>query len=224
MGLLGGLKIRSMPKNKPQNPQPQTPTIIQERDKFETPNWATDIIILTDKMVEFSRSNATIWEPCSGTGRMVRRLSAYVTVVDTDLEKSPNWDVLTFVPEFHWDAAVTNPPFSIWYKVWRRLLEFEKPVALLVPDALTGRMQKAIYHDGGQLITPSKRISFITPNMCELVHKKTGKLFSKVDDIPNALIQKCSSAQMETAWLTWRWNLPDQLNEYVVKSGVLEYV
>ena len=60
-----------MGMKKPKRGQPQTPEVRQDRDFFQSPNYAVDLLIpFIPKKVK------TIWECAAGDGRIVRRLEA----------------------------------------------------------------------------------------------------------------------------------------------------
>jgi hypothetical protein len=127
-----------------------------------------------------------IWECAWGSGSLATHLiNAGYTVVGNEF--------LDFLCEQYYghlyDCVVTNPPYSLKNEFLAHCYELGKPFALLMPlSALEGRKRGALYREYGiQLIIPNKRINFVTP---------TGE---------------GSGAWFQTAWFTWKFNLPKDL-------------
>lgn len=140
---------------KPKKTQPETPDEIQERDFFQTPNYATDIV------ADFL-PRGVIWECAEGHGRIVARLRAHgFAVFGTDLLTGQNF--LTDQPIKIFDCIVTNPPFSIKRKFFSRCLSMDEPFALLLPADYSGWMIDAVRLYGCEKIIPTRRIDYITP-------------------------------------------------------------
>lgn len=167
---------------KPKQNQSETPTIPQGRDQFQTPNYATDLIV----PFIYHRS---LWECCAGEGRMASRLKHYgFHVLATSIETGCN--ALTHYPALNWDCAITNPPFSLKAKIVKRFIELDKPFAFLVPSDWSHWMIEAMNTYGCQLIIPSRRINYITPS------GRQGRE---------------SSAPFHSMWLTRYFNLSDRI-------------
>jgi hypothetical protein len=151
--------------NKPPKPkmqQAQSLTEVSERDTFQTPNYATDIIV---PFLQTMRANR-IWECAAGLRKIVNRLEYYgFSCVATDLsyEDSLNFLDGEFIP-FHVDAIVTNPPFSIKRKFFEKCVYYSKPFALLIPADYSGWTIDAVKTWGCEKIIPTRRIDYITPN------------------------------------------------------------
>jgi len=65
-------------------------------------------------------------------------------------------------PSFNYDIIISNPPYSIKAKVFKRLSEIDKPFMLLVPvSTITKQYLKKYFKDKIQLVIPEKRIQFI---------------------------------------------------------------
>src|SRR5687767_14647628 len=107
-------------------PQPQTPDEPQGRDLFQTPNYAVDLLI------PFIPDNVgVIWECACGEGKIVKRLLYHgYAVVGTDLRQGINFLVQDY-PE-NYDAIITNPPFSLAERFYKKCLEYDIPFALLI--------------------------------------------------------------------------------------------
>ena len=125
---------------KTKKPQPQTPENLQGRDFFQTPNYATDLIVPFLRALAWSngrRGNLVIWECASGDGKISKRLEHHgFEVISTDLQSGFNF--LTGTPDFHFDIIVTNPAFSIKQKFYDKCVEYGLPFALLIPADYTG--------------------------------------------------------------------------------------
>jgi len=139
---------------------------VSGRDLFQTPNYATDLLVPFLRDVELSYdepSEFTIWECASGNGRMENRLREHgFEVFGTDLSTGCNF--LTDKMADCFDCIVTNPPYSLKKKFYDKCLSYEVPFALLIPFDMAGWMWNAYENDGCQGIIPSRRINFITPS------------------------------------------------------------
>ena len=175
---------------KPVTTAPKTPNEPQGRDTFQTPNYATDLII-----PYIPKSVKRIWEPAAGEGRLAGRLeqSGY-RVWRSDIRKlNEKTTIYNFISEevleFPIDgynlAIITNPPFSIKEEFIERCLEYNIPWALLINADYSGKQIDWIKR-GCEKLIPNRRIDFITP---------TGR---------NG---KTSSSQFHTMWLTYGFNL-----------------
>lgn len=166
---------------KPKNPQQEKQNERQDRDYFQTPNYATDLI------VPFL-PRGVVWECASGSGKMADRLkSKGFPVFETDIINNENF--LSYAPKWDFDMIVTNPPFSLKRKFFERCMFFNKPFALLIPVDFCGWLLRAM-QDGAEWVIPTRRIDFITP---------TGR---SGDD---------SSSQFHSGWLTYGMKLPKQI-------------
>jgi hypothetical protein len=156
-------------------------------DNFQTPKEALNILLpYLDKTWQ-------IWECAWGNGNLYKFLSeAGFRVLGTDIngEYGHRFDFLVDIMSFPFDCIVTNPPYSLKDEFLMRAYELNTPFAFLMPlTALEGKKRGALYKKYGiELIIPNKRINFITPS------------------------GKGSGAWFQTAWFTWKLNLPQQLN------------
>lgn len=174
--------------NKPKTSQPQTPDKSQSRDFFQTPNYATELLIpFIPKKVDW------VWEPAAGERKISNILvkSGY-KVVSTDLadlNKPFNFltDGMTWTTG-NW-SIITNPPFSIKYKFIQRAFDYNVPFAFLIPFDMCQKMAK-LFQLGCQGLVPTSRIDYITPSGNQ---------------------GKTSSSQFHSFWLTYKFDLPNQL-------------
>jgi len=168
-------------------PQKATPNNVNGRDLFQTPDYATKLLV-----PYIPTYVAKIWECACGEGKMadVFDNSGYTTI-RTDLLTGHNF--LDYEPVADWEtlAIVTNPPFSLKRKFYERCKSFEVPFALLIPADYCGWLIDAVRYDGCEKIIPNRRIDFITPN----------KVLN-------------SSAYYHSMWLTWGFGL-DQTETFV---------
>ena len=205
---------------KTKEPQPETPTIPQGRDLFQTPRYAVDLL------VDYLPKNINyVWEPASGEGRIVRVLeSRGLKVWGTDIRYQEG-----IVDEYYnfllgneenilpWAvyppldagtlAIVTNPPFSLKARFYYKCLELGVPFALLIPADYSGWLIRACAEEGAEKIIPTRRIDYITPNTLLRVNMGEGTSYSSIDDIPQHLLHKYSSSDFHSMWLTWGFNL-----------------
>lgn len=174
--------------NKTKKSQPKTPKIQQPRDFFQTPNYATDLIIPFLPKIK-------IWECASGNGMILKRLwhqefDAFGTDIIGSVEGHRPVNFLEDDMDISFNAIVTNPPYSLKKEFYNKCLSYKVPFALLVPLDFCGWILRAMKTDKIQWLVPTRRIDFITP---------TGRL------------GKHSSSQYHSGWLTFGLNLPEQI-------------
>jgi len=149
--------------NKIKVTQKENLVAVSGRDSFQTPNYATDLLVPFLKKIRSSYdkpSEFTIWECASGNGRMENRLHEHgFEVFGTDL--STGFNFLTDHTDL-FDCIVTNPPYSLKKKFYDKCLEYEVPFALLIPADYSGWVIEAL-QNGAEKIIPTRRIDFITP-------------------------------------------------------------
>lgn len=137
---------------------------VSGRDLFQTPNYATDLLVPFLKTIQSSYDKPNefvIWECASGNGKMENRLRKHeFEVFGTDL--STGFNFLTDKMTDCFDCIVTNPPYSLKKKFYDKCLEYEVPFALLIPADYSGWIIEAL-QDGAEKIIPTRRIDFITP-------------------------------------------------------------
>ena len=165
--------------NKPKRNQAENIEGVSGRDLFQTPNYATDLLI------PFIPENIkTIWECAYGDGKISNRLAKHYDILETDIRGGfgHKLNFITDVMSFPFDCIITNPPFSLKRKFYEKCLSYKVPFALLIPADYSGWIIKAV-QDGAEKIIPTRRIDYITPN------------------------EKESHAQFHSMWLTYGFNL-----------------
>ena len=97
-----------------------------------------------------------IWESFYGDGKS----GEYLTELGFQVE---HHDIDFFDdPSFNYDILVSNPPYSIKPKVFKRLAEIDKPFVMLVPvSTMTKKFLKTYFQDKIQIIIPKSRIHFV---------------------------------------------------------------
>jgi hypothetical protein len=163
-------------------------------DNFQTPASALDCLL------PHLQRDWTIWEPACGKGNLANGLRAHgFDVRETDINRDEDEDFLRLNPSFHWDAIITNPPFSIKEKFLARCYQLGKPFALLMPiTTFDSAKRRSLFHRHGvQVILPNGRVNFETPNGAG------------------------SSSWFYTAFFTNGLNLPAQLNFHGVEAGLV---
>lgn len=102
----------------------------QERDLYETPEWATHALI-----PHLPRPPQYVWEPAAGNGKMVDALGildAQIVATDIDIGE----DFLTYFKAINEvDAIITNPPYILAKEFIEHALKLMEPdgmVAMLL--------------------------------------------------------------------------------------------
>ena len=152
--------------------QPKLFNGFQTRDLFQTPNYATELLIPFIPEDIFH-----VWECASGEGKIAKvlHINGY-SVLCTDLRKTEvtPYNRFNFLTARLIDLAeeakallqveciITNPPFSIKDKFVEKCFEYELPFALLI-NADYGLQSINWIQRGCEKIIPTRRIDFITP-------------------------------------------------------------
>lgn len=174
--------------SKPKTPQPRAPKERQQRDYFQTPPYAVDLLVpFIPDGVRY------IWEPACGGGMMVERLSHHgYAVVDSDIEHGDPTRQVDFLAgdSYVVEAIITNPPFSLKREFAEQCMAHGLPWAFLIPADFNVWLCETIRDWKCRIVMPTRRIDYITP---------TGKS------------GKDSQAQFHSMWLTWQFAVPHQL-------------
>jgi len=156
----------------------------RENNELYTPWYAVDPII------KYLPKDKIIWCPFDEEWSVFpRKLKEEgFNIVRSSLKEGQ--DFFTYEPE-DWDLIISNPPFSMKDRVLKRLYEFDKPFAILLPlNSLQGMMRFDYFKQGVQMLTFDKRIGFhINKNFetCESWSSFATAYFCK-DVLPNDLI------------------------------------
>ena len=184
--------------------QPQTPNVVQGRDTFQTPRYATEILI---PFIPFGN----IWECASGEGRMAEVLKQhYSQVKESDLNPRVDVEKINFLYDNPpYDAnnflIITNPPFSLKRKFYERCMELDAPFALLIPADYCLWIIESIVKYKCEKIIPKRRIDYITPNCIKRINEKHGSHYSSINMIPDSLLQEDLhkyKSDFHSLWLT----------------------
>ena len=189
---------------KPKLNQPETPDNVQQRDSFQTPNYATELLI------PFIPKNiSTIWECACGDYKISKKLeSAGYSVISTDLKYGTNF-LESKIVNLENTAIVTNPPYSLKQKFYRKCREYNIPFALLIPCDYCGWIIEAL-QNGAEKIIPTRRIDYITPNCISRINNRENTKYESVAEIDPEHLKKDakkSASQFHSMWLTWGFNL-----------------
>ena len=120
------------------------------RVEYYTPDWACrEIAQVLPRDLEY-------WEGFRGNGQ------------STVYWQQAGLNIQSFEEDFfennHGDALLTNPPFNVKRRLYKRLMELNKPFCLLLPTASMSsksfRRMAAHFNDEIQIAIPSKRIHF----------------------------------------------------------------
>jgi hypothetical protein len=143
-------------------PQKETLDKAQPRDNFSTPNYATELL------VPFIPENIKyIWEPACGDGKISNVLVSHnYSVFSTDIKYGDNFltkDFTDYTMASKNIAIITNPPYSLKIKFFRKCVEYNLPFALLISADYAQWNIEAITKYSCEKIIPTARIDFITP-------------------------------------------------------------
>lgn len=194
----------------------KAPTEQQVRDTFQTPRYATELLI---PFIPKHISN--VWEPAAGDGRIARVLTSNGFLVhSSDLVNSGKYEISitnflidgTPEPISSWitDAKqfsiITNPPFSIKDLFIENCFAYNVPFALLINAGYSG-WQIDLVKRGCEKIIPTRRIDYITPFNIQRINKIVGTDYKDIDEIPNELLAKYSGSQFHSMWLTYGFGI-----------------
>lgn len=153
-------------------PQKETLDKSQPRDNFQTPNYATELLIpFIPKNIKF------IWECACGNLKITNILKNHnYEVISTDIIYElvrPNIEDNIYYKNFilhnpihleeNKSAIITNPPYSIKRKFFQKCLELDVPFALLISGDYSLWTIDAIRKYDCEKIVPDRRIDYITP-------------------------------------------------------------
>lgn len=179
--------------NKPKQNYKSEIDEVNQKDFFQTPNYATRLLL--PFIPPFLKSKA-IWECASGKGKIADVLKdGGYQVIQSDIHKyTDETKVFNFISDtnniFDFSAIISNPPFSHKREFAYKALSYYKPFALLIPLDFNKWICDLVKNHGIQFVVPQTRISYITPT------NRQGK---------------DSAAQFHSAWMCYRFNLPNQL-------------
>lgn len=136
-------------------------------DRCQTPAYALD------PLMPYIPRDWVLWEPAAGEGNIVKALREQgYTVIGSDLLTEGIGEGVEGGRNFfnwqppHFDAIVTNPPYSVKFDFYRRCYQLGKPFALLLPvEALgVGAAQKLYKVHGHEQLLLDKRVNFKMPH------------------------------------------------------------
>jgi hypothetical protein len=143
-------------------PQKATLDKSQPRDCFQTPRYATELLI---PFIPYG----TIWECAAGEGRLASVLKEhYSQVKESDINPRPGIDKINFLyddPPYNHFAfiIITNPPYSAKRQFFQKCIEYGLPFALLISGDYSLWTIDAVRKYNCVKIVPDHRINFITP-------------------------------------------------------------
>lgn len=167
---------------KPKTQQKENLHAVSDRDVFQTPNYAIDIIV--PFLPDITHGNFIIWECAAGLGKIVNRLNHFgFHVYGSDLDglHYPKHNFLTQSNGQNFSSIITNPPFSLKKKFYEQCRLYKVPFALLIPADYSGWIIKAVEKDGAEKIIPSRRIDYITPDILWRIHE--GEIWTKIKSL-----------------------------------------
>ena len=135
-------------------------------DEYYTPDYAMDFI---DPVLSQFKSKAVIWEPCCGSGNMVRYLqNKGHKVIGTDISQGKEFDALTYYPKEAIDMIITNVPYSIKVPLLKRFFDLDVPFAILITTRIldNSNIKKLLkqHKDTVRYLFLTKVVTYFTPN------------------------------------------------------------
>lgn len=116
-------------------------------------------------LLKYIPKDWTIWCPFDEPWSAYVQLFKWYGIKVINSHLSAGQDFLTYEPEDHYDAIISNPPFSIKDKILERLYELNKPFAVLLPlNSLQGVSRYQYFAKGIQLLSFDQRIGFHNTN------------------------------------------------------------
>jgi hypothetical protein len=199
--------------------QNKTPNEVNNRDNFQTPRYAIDIL-----KPYIPENVKTIWDGSAGymgSGNITKFLSEYgYEVMGTDINSPKD-------SEYYWnfldnrdvrvDCIIQNPPFSLKKDFFYKCLEYNVPFALLIPCDVSGWLIDAYTKYNCKKIIPTRRINYLTPNMLSRINEKENQNYSSLQEIPTKTLNKYTSSNFHSMWLCSGFNL-DKQETYVELS------
>ena len=141
-------------------------------------------------IIPFLDKDLIYWEACYGKGHMAEELIKNgFNVVGNE-----NIDCLNNQPKEYWNFWITNPPFNGNKKFIKRAIELKKPFAFLIRLEHLGGVEamRLLKNLDFKIIIPEKRINYLTSESLN-----GGKV---------------SGAPFHSIWLTYKIDLPRQIN------------
>lgn len=197
---------------KTKTPQKEDLEQVSHRDNFQTPNYATDLIVpfLADLVPMSPGRRFRIWECAAGQGKMLTRLEHWdFDVFGSDLQWTPPVNFLTDPSPIEFDCIVTNTPYSSKKKFYERCKTHGVPFALLIPADYAGWIIDAIEKDGCEKIIPTRRIDYITPNILRRIWEgETWEIIKREQDLDSPLITK--EMYVDSYPMEWQQSMIEQ--------------
>jgi hypothetical protein len=153
----------------------------KERDLYETPEWVT--MALLDAGM---RPPSVVWEPASGSGKMVRALGILdAEIVGSDIHEGQ--DFFSTEPPCGCDAIITNPPYG-------QAADFiQRSIALMQPSF--GQVAMLLRTDFDHARTRGNLFAGHTAFSRKLVLTKRIRWFE----------DSTGSPSFNHAWFIWDW-------------------
>lgn len=122
-------------------------------DEVYTPNYAVQPIL------KYIPKDSTIWCPFdTEESEFVKVLSKKFNVIHSHIDEDKNF--FYYEPGEHYDYIISNPPFSIKDDILRRLMELNKPYAILLPLPSLQGQKRFDYIKDCEALVFDKRINY----------------------------------------------------------------
>jgi len=126
-------------------------------DECLTPDYAVEAII------PYLRKDWRYWLPFDTEESAFRRILTTRGIPNIASHINDNADFFCISPPSHWDAILSNPPFTSKRKIFERALSFGKPFALLMSNTwLNDAAPKQLFRERElQLLMFEERMRFL---------------------------------------------------------------
>jgi len=128
-----------------------------KNDEMYTPEYAVIPVL------EYIKKDWVVWCPFDKkNSEFVKQISKKNKVIFSHIDDGQ--DFFTYEPKEHYDAIISNPPFTKKRQIFERALSFGKPIALLMSNTwLNDKYSKWVFYEKDkdmQLLMFNKRIEY----------------------------------------------------------------
>lgn len=109
-----------------------------------------------------NREKLVVYEPFILNNKYSTSKASLISLGFKKVIAETTYDFFEMYDKFDYDIIISNPPFSIKQKIFKKIKEINKPFILIVPvSIITKKYFMDNFKDDFQIIIPKKRIQFI---------------------------------------------------------------